>query len=162
MFSRQREGRLADQIKASRLSPVMGSRKLQVLEFIEAYFRLRGVGPSLGEIGAGVGISPNHAHKLVKRLAHDGRIVRARGVPRGIRPLSAREEALRLLAADGYTVFHDDKVILPPGEARAGHGKGPGNGLMDEPLPPVFDLDHDPASDSAIVGMGRHEGTDAG
>lgn len=131
---------MADQISASRLSPVMGSRKLQALEFIEAYFRLRGVGPSLGEIGAGLGISSNHAHKLVKRLARDGRIVRARGVPRGIRPLSAREEALRLLAEDGYTVFHGDKVILPPDEETPAGGQG----VTDEPLPLAFDLDHDP------------------
>lgn len=129
---------MAEHISASRLSPVMGSRKLQVLEFIEAYFRVRGVGPSLGEIGAGVGISPNHAHKLVKRLAQDGRIHRATGVARGIRPLSIREEALRLLAGEGYTVFHGNKVILPPDEAAIA------DRFMDEPLPPRFDLDHDP------------------
>ena len=143
---------MADHFQPPPLLPSMASRKLQVLEFIEAYFRLRGVGPSLGEIGHGVGISANHAHKLVKRLARDGRIVRAVGVPRGIRPLSAREEALRLLAGEGYTVFHGDKVILPPDEM--------GAGVMDEPLPEPLDLDHDPPS--SREGDCQHEGIDAG
>jgi SOS-response transcriptional repressor LexA len=95
---------------APRLSPTMSSRKLQALGFIETYFHAHGTGPSIGEIAAALHCSPPRALEAVRKLAREGRIHRQCGVPRGIRPLSADEEAVRRAQLAGFIVT---KPALP-------------------------------------------------
>ena len=102
-----------------RLSAEMSSRKLQVLAFIERYYRAHRQGPSLGEISSAIGIARQSACFHVKTLTREGRLLRTPGVARSIRPLSAHEEAVRQLEACGYALTNSE-------------------------LPPRFDLDHDP------------------
>ena len=127
------------------LSPTMVSRKLQVLHFIEQFFAVHGVGPSLGEIGRALGVTPKRVHDLVTRLAYDGRIQRQRGKARSIRPLTAREEAIRQLRDDGFIIDEDILSIRTPLTNAGLH------------LPP--DLDHIPDRDGDGDGQ-NGEGTD--
>ncbi|MCW2412022.1 MULTISPECIES: LexA family protein [unclassified Sphingobium] len=107
-----------------RLSPLMASRKLQALAFIEQYYAARGAGPSLSELAAALNCNRSRAQDAVRQLAREGRIRHAPGVPRGIRPISAEEEALRRLQAAGYIVTNAG--LLPPAvldHVPAQHGK---------------------------------------
>ena len=97
---------------APRLSPTMASRTLQALAFIEFYYGRHGIGPSMGEIAAGLNCNRMRAMEAVHRLAAQGRIHRVPGVARSIRPLSAEEEEIRRLRQAGYVVT---KSGLPPG-----------------------------------------------
>ncbi len=103
-----------------RLSPVMVSRKLQVLAFIHRFYGAHGVGPSLGEIAAAVQSNRTRAQAAVRQLAKEGRIHRQPGKARGIRPISVREEAMRVLQAEGWTVLQLEEggtnasLSLPP------------------------------------------------
>ncbi|MCW2406161.1 SOS-response transcriptional repressor LexA [Sphingobium sp. B1D7B] len=107
-----------------RLSPLMASRKLQALDFIEQFFAARGIGPSLSELAAALNSNRSRAQGHVRQLAREGRIRYFPGVPRGIRPLSGEEEALRRLLAAGYIVTNAG--LLPPAvldHVPARHGK---------------------------------------
>lgn len=86
------------------LSPVMASKALQALSFIERYYAVHGIGPSLSEIAATLNSNRSRAQDIVRRLAREGRIHHVPGQPRGIRPVTADEEALRRLRAAGYIV----------------------------------------------------------
>ena len=92
-----------------------------------------GVGPSLGEIARALGVTRKRVHDLVARLACDGRIQRQRGKARSIRPLTAREEAIRQLRDDGFIIDEDILSIRTPLTNAGLH------------LPP--DLDHIPEWD---------------
>ena len=94
-----------------RLSPQMASRKLQVLAFIRAYYAAHGVGPSLSEMAAAIGSNRSRVQDAIRKLAAEGRIHRAPGQARGVRPLSAQEEAVRHVRDAGYLVF--DPALVP-------------------------------------------------
>ena len=112
------------------LSPIMASRKLQALAFIEQYFAARGTGPSLSELAAALNCNRSRAQDAVRRLARDGRIRHMPGVARGIRPISAEEEALRRLIAAGYIVTNAGlhrPAVLDHDPARHGNTKKQGS-----------------------------------
>lgn len=101
---------------AYRLSPKMGSRKMQALRAIKEYFREWGRSPSLGEIGGALGIHRQHADKLLDALARDGLIIRRKGA-RGISlpdpaEMLSREDLLQQLRLQGFTV--DADIVRPP------------------------------------------------
>lgn len=99
--------------EAPRLSPTMASRKLQLLAFIEIYYGQHGVGPSHSEMAAALSASTSRVKELLAKLEREGRIHRMRGVTRGIRPISAEQEAIRRLAAAGYILPKAGLVALP-------------------------------------------------
>lgn len=84
-------GALPDPGASMRLTPEMVSRKLLALHFVRTYLARHGVGPSLGEIGAGVGVSRQRAQWYVKQLEAGGYVTRTPRAPRSIR-LAARAE----------------------------------------------------------------------
>lgn len=95
-----------------RLSPQMASRKLQVLAFIRAFYAAHGVGPSLSEMAAAIGSNRSRVQDAIRKLAAEGRIHRAPGQTRGVRPLSAQEEAVRHVRDAGYLVLDPASVPL--------------------------------------------------
>ena len=100
---------------ATHLSPTMVSRKLLALGFIKEYIGEHEVGPSYGEIAAGIGIGNNRegVRKLVLRLAEQGLIIKRPG-HRGISLPGTRDEALRRLQDDGWTVCEISQRLTPP------------------------------------------------
>lgn len=102
------------------------------LAFILDYYARHREGPSLNEIGNALHCTRTRAQAAVRQLAKEGRIHRTAGKARGIRPISAREEAIRLLLDDGWTVL-DPVLDLAP---------LPGGTNTSLPLPP--ELDHIP------------------
>jgi SOS-response transcriptional repressor LexA len=138
-----------------RLTPTMSSRKVQALDFIKRYFAEWGRSPSLGEIGAALGVSRQRAHELVAQLKSEAYIRNTAGQRRGLRLVDPKQEmsvadALLVLSEAGWKVFNDVQfVALPLGE-------------MAEPLtfpelPEVADLDHIPPIE---FGAGRDDGAD--
>ncbi|EPR09890.1 hypothetical protein M527_07130 [Sphingobium indicum IP26] len=97
-----------------RLSPVMASRKLQVLSFIRRFYHEHGVGPSLSEIAAALGTNRSRVQDAIRKLAREGRLHRVPGQTRGVRPAETREEALRLLQTEGWTVNPDRLELVHP------------------------------------------------
>lgn len=86
-----------------RLKPTMRSRKLLALEFICEYWAEHNYSPSFGEIGAALGhISNSRVNAIVRKLADEQLIGHRPGVPRSITLPSSREEALRVLRAEGW------------------------------------------------------------
>ncbi|MDX3908882.1 MAG: hypothetical protein QHC67_03590 [Sphingobium sp.] len=128
-----------------RLSPIMVSRKLQVLAFIQQYYLAHGVGPSLGEISAAVSCGRTRAHAAVRQLHKEGRIHRTPGQHRGIRPISVREEAIRVLVDEGWTVNLGRFQLI----AMLDLPEGTNTSL---PLPP--ELDHIPSIENSDRGNG--------
>lgn len=102
------------QAAAPRLTPVMTNRKLQVLDFIEAFWALHRKGPSLNEIANACGTNKTRAREAVMKLEREGRIHRMAGVERGIRPVGAIEEAIRLLREGGFVVDEDIMTVSAP------------------------------------------------
>jgi hypothetical protein len=102
-----------------RLTPAMSSRKLHALDFIKRYFGKWGHSPTIGEIAAELRVSRQRAHGIVHQMAVEKMIEVVAGKPRGIRLIDRAEELsetdvlLRLLA-DGWTVGHGDKIVVPP------------------------------------------------
>lgn len=97
-----------------RLSPTMASRKLQVLAFIRLFYREHGIGPSLSEIAAAIGSNRTRAQDAIRKLAREGRVHHRPGQPRGVVPVEMRDEALRLLRAEGWTVNPERRGIDHP------------------------------------------------
>ena len=97
-----------------RLSPIMASRKLQVLAFIRGFYQDHGIGPSLSEIAAAVGTNRARVQGAIRKLAQEGRIHRVPGQARGVRPAETHEEALRLLQAEGWTVNPERLELVHP------------------------------------------------
>ncbi len=117
---------------AYRLSPKMGSRKMQALRAIKEYFREWGRSPSLGEIGGALAIHKQHADKLVDALARDGLVIREPG-PRGIKlpdpaEMLSHEDLLQQLQLRGLT--HSGLPMLPELDDIPGCGEAtpPGTG----------------------------------
>ena len=101
-----------------RLTPTSCSRKLLALEFIRAYRARFSTSPSIGEIAADQGISASAAKKLVRRLEADGKIIRARGVQRGIVLPGEVDQAKALLVRTGWTALDGERGLLAPGPNR--------------------------------------------
>jgi SOS-response transcriptional repressor LexA len=118
-----------------RLAPDMVSRKLQVLHFVEHYYALHKVGPSLGEIAAALQTNRTRVQDALRKLASERRIHRVPGARRGIRPINAFEDAVRQLEAAGYIVWSQTMHVFPPATVT-------NTGLI-----PAPDLDHDPDAD---------------
>lgn len=119
------------------LKPTMRSRKLLALEFIRAFWAERDCSPTLSEIGAALGHVPNSSvSAIVRRLAREGLIGHRPGVYRGITLPSRRDEALRILRAEG----------LPAHELIARIAPGADSGT-NAALPLVPELDHVPDQD---------------
>lgn len=102
----------------------MSSRKVRVHDFVKRYFARWGTSPTLGEIGAGCGITRTHAHRLIHELADEKMIELAAGKARGIRLRERSDElseadALVLLSELGWTIGDGNKVINPRGLAAA-------------------------------------------
>lgn len=97
-----------------RLSPVMASRKHQVLAFIRIYHRDHGVGPSLSEIAAAVCASRSRVQDAIRKLAREGRLHHRPGETRGVRPAESRDEALRVLRDEGWIVLPDRNTASHP------------------------------------------------
>lgn len=106
-----------------RLSPMMASRPLAALAFVERFYFERGSGPSYGEIANALCVSRKHALKLVERLVQQGRLRRTPGLARSLRPLTAEEEAIRRIELAGYQVTN--RGLLPPPDLdyAPGHGE---------------------------------------
>jgi hypothetical protein len=160
-----------------RLCATMSSRKLQALDFIKRYFAKWGHSPTLGEIGAHLGVSPKRAHDLVHQLAIEKMIEHISGKARGIRlvdrgqQLSEADVLLRLSSL-GWTIGTGG-VIEPPIAAAFPHRRGaecpvptaPGDRacgpLTEKELPLVAELDHDPAiQDQAGIYGSKEPGAD--
>lgn len=107
-----------------RLSPVMVSRKNQVLAFIRAYWRTHDSGPSISEICAAVNCPRSRAQAAIRKLEMDGLVHRLPGVARSVRPAETHEHALQLLKAQGWTVNAGRLELV-------------------HPMPPLVDLDED-------------------
>lgn len=108
----------ADQPVAPRLSPTMASQRLLVLDFVRDYIDRWGDSPSLGEIGAKLGIDRMRVKRAIRSLAADGMLLRTPG-PRGLAMPGAEAEALRQLRALGWTINPTEEVVtkatlLPP------------------------------------------------
>lgn len=97
-----------------RLTPAMSSRKLLALGFIKEYFAEHAIGPSRREIGNALSISHQHAARLVKALAVEGRIHHRPGQTRSIVPLDSTAEAVRLLRQAGWKVDGDVMRMAQP------------------------------------------------
>jgi hypothetical protein len=105
----------------------MSSRKLQALDFIKRYFARWGKSPTLGELGAALGVSPKRAYDLVHQLAKEEMIEHVSGKARGIRLPDRTQElseadVLVHLAKLGWTIGVEGLVVQPPapvpGQAR--------------------------------------------
>ena len=93
----------------------MSSRKLLALQFIQDYWARRGCSPSFGEIGAALGgISNSRVSGIVRSLAAEGRIGFRPGAPKSITLPSSREEALRILRAEGWSIDQAIARLAPP------------------------------------------------
>jgi hypothetical protein len=121
------------------LIPTANSYKLRALEFIVTYWAARQASPSYGEIGAALGVSREHARRLVQQLALEGRINHRPGTHRGIMPLTAREEALRVLRTEGFIIDEEALRLDTP--------------VTNQELPRLPVLDDDPSSQT---GSGDH------
>ncbi|MEA3390054.1 MAG: hypothetical protein U9R64_12390 [Pseudomonadota bacterium] len=110
------------QVEAIRLTPTMGSRKEQLLDFIRAFYAAHGVGPTITEMANALQCARSRIHDAIRKLEREQRIHRVLGKPRGITPISGHEEAIRQLQAIGYIV-------------------NPGRMELVAPPPPLLDLD---------------------
>lgn len=94
-----------------RLSPVMSSRRVLVLNFVTAYLARRGVSPSLREIAAGCGIGVKQVQRTLQRLERAGEIRRRRGEMRSISLVDRKSitvaEAVLRLRSEGWQVDED-------------------------------------------------------
>lgn len=132
-------------IEATRLSPVMSNRKLQVLAFIRQYHAAHGEGPSLSEIAQACRTTRPRVQDAIRKLAAEGRIHRVPGKARSVRPIDDIAEALRQLRAVGYTLSPPPPAMtlidldaqgrltvtntsLPPAPARAHDAEPDGKG----------------------------------
>lgn len=126
------------------LSPTMASRKLQLLAYAKRYMAMYGRSPSYGEMAAELGITRNHAKRLVIQLECDGDMLRRAGARRGISFPAAGDnvsegDALLKLRELGYDVaLH---IVFKPGE--------PGTNFT---LPLIAELDHIPDVDIELGG----------
>lgn len=151
-----------------RLSPAMASRKNQVLAFIRLYWREHGVGPSLSEIAAAVGTNRSRVQDAIRKLAREGRLHRAPGVTRGVRPAETHEEALRVLQSSGWTVNPDRLELIHPAaplidldeDGRLVVGGGAGPSVTNASLPPSPARAHGAASSGGGTHAGRVNGQD--
>ncbi|HEX7852304.1 MAG TPA: hypothetical protein VF503_01250 [Sphingobium sp.] len=114
------------------LSPTMVSRKHQVLAFIEQYYAVHGIGPSLSEMANAVGTNKPRVADLIRRLEREGRLHRIPGRARGVWPIAAHEAAIQLLRQRGFVVDIDILTVAPPPP------------VTNEKLPLVPVLDHIP------------------
>lgn len=111
-------------IEAIRLTPLMVSRKNQVLAFIRDYYASHQVGPSITEIANAVNCARSRVQEAIRKLEREQLIHRVPNKPRGITPISSHQDAIRQLEALGYTVNPTRmELVTPP--------------------PPVIDLDED-------------------
>ncbi|PZU13797.1 MAG: hypothetical protein DI606_04310 [Sphingobium sp.] len=110
------------QVEAIRLTPTMGSRKLQLLAFIRAFYSVHGVGPTITEMANALSCARSRIQDAVRKLEREQLINRVPFKPRGITPISGHEEAIRKLQAIGY--------IVNPVEM-----------MLEGPMPPLLDLD---------------------
>lgn len=131
-----------------RLSSTMSSRSLQALDFIKRYFSRWGHSPTLGELGAELGVSTKRAYDIVHALSDKRMLEIEAGKARGIRlidrgaELSEADILLRLHDL-GYTIAHGCKVIQAPGaEFGAAVGSVVSQGLTDKGLHALPVLDH--------------------
>lgn len=117
------------------------SRKLQALRFIKEFYAEWANSPSLEEIGAGLGVSRQRAHALVRKLEADRLIIRQPGNRGILLPdpalMMSRSDALLLLQAGGWRVTVDCAAIgIPACDVRS---------LTESGLPLIAELDHIPA-----------------
>ncbi|MEA3390153.1 MAG: hypothetical protein U9R64_12890 [Pseudomonadota bacterium] len=103
------------QVEAIRLTPTMGSRKEQLLDFIRAYYSAHGVGPTITEMANALHCMRSRIQDAIRKLEREQRIHRVPGKARGITPISGHEEAIRQLRAIGYIVNPDSMILeVPP------------------------------------------------
>lgn len=101
-------------VEAIRLTPTMVSRKLQLLDFIRAFYSAHGVGPTITEMANAVQCARSRVQDAVRKLEREQLINRQPGKPRGITPISGHEEAIRQLEAVGYIVNPGRQELLAP------------------------------------------------
>ncbi|MAM40670.1 MAG: hypothetical protein CL949_19695 [Erythrobacter sp.] len=109
-------------VEAIRLTPTMVSRKLQLLDFVRAFYSAHGVGPTITEMANALNCARSRIQDAVRKLEREQLINRQPGKTRGITPISGHEEAIRQLQAIGYIV-------------------NPGRMELLAPAPPLLDLD---------------------
>lgn len=109
-------------VETIRRTPTMVSRKLQLLDFIRAFYASHGVGPTTTEMANALNCARSRVQEAVRRLEREQLINRQPGKTRGITPISAHDEAVRQLQAIGYIV-------------------NPGRRELTAPAPPLLDLD---------------------
>lgn len=103
-------------------SATMGSSKIAAFAFIRQFIVEWQRGPSLSEIANAIGRSKDTARRAVRRLDHEGLIIRTPG-ERGIRlpdvpKLISRDEALARLRDEGFVIDEDVLHVSVPGPAR--------------------------------------------
>lgn len=109
-------------VEAIRLTPTMVSRKLQLLDFIRAFYATHGVGPTITEMANALNCVRSRVQEAVRKLEREQLVSRQPGKTRGITPISGHEEAIRKLEAIGYIV-------------------NPGRMELTAPAQPLLDLD---------------------
>lgn len=141
-------------IDVTRLSPVMRSRKLQIYEFICAFFAARGEGPTISEMCAAAGhCARSRVQDAIRKLEREQLIHRVPGKMRGITPIGTHHVAIRQLEALGYIVNYgaplididEDGALVITGGTKAG-------------LPPAPARAHDVPIDAGTSAYGTEAG----
>lgn len=101
-------------VEAIRLTPTMVSRKLQLLDFIRAFYAAHGVGPTITEMANALDCVRSRVQEAVRKLEREQLVNRQPGKTRGITPISGHEEAIRQLQAIGYVVNPERMELLSP------------------------------------------------
>jgi biotin operon repressor len=88
----------------------MVATRLLVLDFVHEYIERWRYSPSLGEIGAELGVSRKHVSKAIASLVDSGLLVKTPG-PRGLALPDQRDTAIRLLSSMGFQVSRGQQVV---------------------------------------------------
>jgi hypothetical protein len=96
-----------------RLSPAMASFRLLVLSFVTQYIVENRDSPSYGEIAAALCSNRQRVYRAVRSLLRDGKLLRV-AEHRGLRLPSLRDEVIRQLRAEGWTVDEDLQSVTNP------------------------------------------------
>ena len=110
-----------------RLAPDMASFRLLVLAFVREYLEKWCYSPSQGEIANGLHVTRDKVRDALDSLVDEGLLLRSPG-PRGLSLPSLRDQALRLLRQQGWTIDEDIQAARAAPESPL-----PGRILFDYP-----------------------------
>jgi len=96
-----------------RLTPAMASFRLLVLSFVTEYVLQNRDSPSYGEIAAKLDSNRMRVKRAVHSLLADGKLLRV-AEHRGLRLPSLRDEVIRQLRDEGWTVDEDLLSVTNP------------------------------------------------